>query len=497
MIAQSIRSLSVNTNSFKPSNNKNKIQEFPFDNIINNNLKHDNKTDKQVSQKPKDKLTTSKSCLDEDNCIQKSSGRFDKRKNINKQTETAEMSKDINKSTNVEKKTTKVLKDLEDIIKKEMNLTDEEFEEAMEALGLTAVDLLNFENLKHLFLKVQGAEDITDVLTNENLANAMERLLEAVNALQDSKGILLTEEQVNNLGSVQAEEMISQKEMQEADESNQIQSDSEKVLNISMESESKIVVSGNQENAVEAVIAKEENITTEYNLQEEVIITSDNQSLSNGEESKYSDLLNENTMQEGTIKELIDSKSDQKEPKFEPLNDINSFINNLAAATLGKDYIDSEQVSNARMLHNIANQIMEQLKVSVKPDFTSMELQLNPEHLGKVGLSIVSKDGVMTAQFTTQNEMAKEAIESQMHVLIENLNNQGLKVESIEVAVSNFTFGESNQTSKGEEQQSNSQSKNHFRNDEEILGNLEGVSGQNEVQSDILEQNGSIIDYSA
>lgn len=499
MIAQRIRSMSVNTNSPKTSNSKKDVQSYPFDNIISNNLRDNDKTEKQVSQKLQEKLIVSKRYLDEDRCIQQSSGRFDQRKNIKNQSESAELSKNIKESTNVENKTAKAIKDLEDTIKKELKLSDEEFEDMMESLGLTIVDLLNIENIKYLCLKVHGAEDITEVLTNEKLANAMDELLQAVKEFQDSKGSLLSDEQIKNLlDSVHAEDLIHQEEMQKVTEADPMQSNSEKSLNTGIESETKEVL-GKYGNAMETVIGKDENVSTLDNIQQEDELIQ--VSTQNGEENKYntanSNLFDENTMQDDAIQELIEGQSDQKDSKFEPLNDMNSFIHNLAAATFGKDYMDSEQVSNARMIHNIANQIIEQLKVSVKPDFTSMELQLNPEHLGKVGLSIVSKDGVMTAQFTTQNEMAKEAIESQMHILIENLNNQGLKVESIEVAVSNFTFGESNQTSKGEEQQSNSQSKNHFRNDEEILGNLEGVSGQNEVQSDILEQNGSIIDYSA
>ena len=50
-----------------------------------------------------------------------------------------------------------------------------------------------------------------------------------------------------------------------------------------------------------------------------------------------------------------------------------------------------------------------------------LEMSLNPESLGKVNLNITSKDGVMTAQITTQNEVSKEALESQLQILKDNI----------------------------------------------------------------------------
>ncbi|MGN1084884.1 MAG: flagellar hook-length control protein FliK, partial [Lachnospiraceae bacterium] len=99
-----------------------------------------------------------------------------------------------------------------------------------------------------------------------------------------------------------------------------------------------------------------------------------------------------------------------------------------------------EALATAEEIREIANQIMEQIKIVIRPEQTNMELQLNPEHLGRVHLTITEKEGMMTAQFTTQTESAKEAIESQVAALRESLQNQGIKVEAIEVTVSEFGF---------------------------------------------------------
>ena len=43
-----------------------------------------------------------------------------------------------------------------------------------------------------------------------------------------------------------------------------------------------------------------------------------------------------------------------------------------------------------------------------------MEMQLNPEHLGKIYLNISEREGVIRAQITAQNEAVKEALETQL-----------------------------------------------------------------------------------
>jgi flagellar hook-length control protein FliK len=73
-------------------------------------------------------------------------------------------------------------------------------------------------------------------------------------------------------------------------------------------------------------------------------------------------------------------------------------------------------------MKEIVNQIVDKIKVVIKPEATSMEIQLNPENLGKVNLSVISKNGQLTAHFTTESQAAKEALESQMQTLKETLS---------------------------------------------------------------------------
>lgn len=96
---------------------------------------------------------------------------------------------------------------------------------------------------------------------------------------------------------------------------------------------------------------------------------------------------------------------------------------------------------------DMVKQIVEQIRVQISPDTTSMEMQLNPENLGKVMLNVSTKNGEVTAQLTVENEAVKAAVESQLVQLKESLNNQGLKVEAVEVSVETRSFERQEQES--------------------------------------------------
>ena len=51
---------------------------------------------------------------------------------------------------------------------------------------------------------------------------------------------------------------------------------------------------------------------------------------------------------------------------------------------------------------DVIRQVVEEIKLTVKADNTSFEMQLNPEHLGKINLQVAAKNGVVTAQIATE-----------------------------------------------------------------------------------------------
>jgi flagellar hook-length control protein FliK len=102
----------------------------------------------------------------------------------------------------------------------------------------------------------------------------------------------------------------------------------------------------------------------------------------------------------------------------------------------------------------------------------------------------------MTAQFVVQNEISKEAIEGQLHTLRETLNQQGIKVEAIEVTVSAYSFEQNGQqTSEDQAEAQKNNSGKHITLEEAM--NMTESPEEESVTEDILGISGSRIDYTA
>ena len=97
---------------------------------------------------------------------------------------------------------------------------------------------------------------------------------------------------------------------------------------------------------------------------------------------------------------------------------------------------DTSRVSEA----DIVNQVIDQIKLSSGRELTSIEVMLNPERLGSVHVTVTAKNGILSAQIAAQNEQVKTALENQVTALKENFQNQGIKVEAVEITVMTHQF---------------------------------------------------------
>lgn len=159
-----------------------------------------------------------------------------------------------------------------------------------------------------------------------------------------------------------------------------------------------------------------------------------------------------------------------------------------------------EKVQVARQVHEIVTQVVEQIKVVVTEDTSEMVIHLNPEHLGKVNLSVVAREGHITAQFVTETELARQALESQIQQLRDTLGEQGLKVDKVEVSVSDFSFTQGNSANAEEqkERQRNAHAKALHRNlDLADINNISDMTEEELLAVDVMRRNGGQIDFTA
>ena len=193
-----------------------------------------------------------------------------------------------------------------------------------------------------------------------------------------------------------------------------------------------------------------------------------------------------------------DNKSSGSSAKTENGSMAEQFLN-LVTDAAATDEVEFSQLSKSEQVRAVAEQILEKVRVVLSDTQTSMEISLTPESLGRVTLNLVSKHGALTAHFTAQNEIAKEAIESQMVVLRENLESQGLKVEAIEVTVSNFDFTQNGGAAADGNDRGGQQRNRRGISFEESVGaeSAAGMSEAEQIAADLMERNGNQVDYTA
>ncbi|SFR95844.1 flagellar hook-length control protein FliK [Anaeromicropila populeti] len=326
-----------------------------------------------------------------------------------------------------------------------LEISQEELEKLMQESGLTVLDLLNPENLQKLLFTVESVSDKTELLTNEDLLQELGELTETVDEFVKENEVILSHLLNGN-----------------SSEDNQF---SAAVLESMPEAREDMLQDAKGKN-VEQDLTKEINISVEKELEEKITETA-----GSGKETSSQDA---DSMEQSTV--------------------LNQFVNYLVQGGDSVEQIDTLDFSRVQQMREIVDQVVEQIKVLIKPDSTSMELQLNPEHLGKVNVSVVAKEGQMTAVFVVENQLAKEALESQMMTLKDNLSEQGLKVTSVEVTVANHGF-EQNEFSEGNQGGFQKQNKRSLRSSK--LESDADFDEEEPEESDSILQSGTTVEFSA
>lgn len=306
---------------------------------------------------------------------------------------------------------------IRELICETLDISDEELSQTMEDLDMKASDLFDRNRLQELFLVVNQAEDSTEFLTNEALFDDFAGMMQAVEQVVREAGLTpetISERLAETNGRLPEQ---TQPEGKEPVESTVLTAAAGSEVRTETDSDTDTEEAVPAFSQADAENAQAKEVRTEVRAETE---TNDSKTKSHVAVAK------------GT--------KEEKEVSTETDGSFKANFIDVLTSKVTPAFGSEEALATAQQLREIVNQVLEQIKVIIRPEQTNMELQLNPEHLGRVHLTVTEKEGMMTAQFTTQTQAAKEAIESQMAILKESLLNQGIKVEAIEVAVSEFGF---------------------------------------------------------
>lgn len=407
----------------------------------------------------------------------KDSAQSDKTKDAVQQDGNREVSEDTVdvKTENVQEEVEKKGEELVQDIAEEMNVTPEEVEAAMEILGLTAIELFDPDNLKQLLLNLAGSTDELSLVTNETLYGNLQNLLGAVEedlgALAEELG--LSKDELNTLLT----QMVS--EQQETDM--QDLTPAQETPEVSLEGMKDYTVSVQRDGETVQMKVTVDDASGAKSVTEEVTDTpkAEVQSFSKHKENNASDMgsKGEGNSAGGTLLQTPMQQTEVSEVQ------------------------QAEPVFQSAQTEEIMDQIMEYMKINLKADTQELEMQLHPASLGTVNVQIAAKDGVLTAHFTAQNETVRAVIETQLIQLKTQFEEQGIKVDAVEVTVANHAYGEQFSEQNENMAQEQGKAKKGVRRinldeigEEEDLGMMEDSE---RIAVEMMQANGSTVDYTA
>ena len=112
-------------------------------------------------------------------------------------------------------------------------------------------------------------------------------------------------------------------------------------------------------------------------------------------------------------------------------NDILSFQQDKIDQRLAVDVMKNEIIEPKQFISEIA----QKAGAFLSKDKTEMNIQLTPEHLGKISIKIGLNEGTLTGKIYAENFSVKEIIEANLNQLRQSLEEKGLNIAGLEVHI--------------------------------------------------------------
>lgn len=349
-----------------------------------------------------------------------------------------------------------LMADIRNLIMDTFQITGEELSGIMGEMNLTDLDLLNQQNITELAAAITGAEDPMALLFQPETAGMIKELQTEILELKTEmfQEFHVSEEEVLSMAAEEVPEALPGAEDM---------TDMRKPEN---EGEAEVTEQRKEEAPVNktALPEAEPLKTEEAPLKDQNSFANEDRGLKHKEEQNVSPGNN----QPSIAATILDSMGQAVEAAIPEVD--------------GQDVI---------------RQIVTECRVAINEQDTSFEMQLNPEHLGKIHVQVAAKDGIITANIAAETQAVKEVLESQLITLKESLNEQGIKVEAVEVTIASHEFErnlDGNNSQSGQEEPGGQ--KRRFRFD--VMDAAEDdLSAEEAILKDMMMAGGNQINYMA
>lgn len=429
-----------------------------------------------------------KSYLGGQTAVQDNSTTFLKRRNsytLNKN-DTKEISiKTASKNSHTESEVKKITDDISSqIVEKvtdDLDISEDELNNAMQLLGLTAMDLLNPANLSALYCEVTGnASDPQALVLNADFT-ALFNDVSQVASENDAQLDLLSQLTASDDGEILDADIVSSADT------------TEKTVDSSYDD---TAASGQNINdtADEAVKVYDGS-------------TQDSSYQNSDEGTSSGETGNGITSDENAEKTQVDSSFDDSGERVlhhdDGAHSDNSVLHASVSEQLNTDtsFEMSQSQSRSRVdTTDIIRQIVDSMSISNTTEESAINLQLTPESLGRMYINVSQKNSEISARIAVSNEAVKEALQTQMVNLKEALNNSGIRVNEVEITVASHEFErnlEQGAANDSRQQESTNSYNGSNSSDSGIDSDMMQDRAEERLVTQIMRDNGNSVDFTA
>lgn len=430
-----------------------------------------------------------KSYLGGRTAVQDNSTTFLKRRNsytLNKNN-TKEISiKTASKNSPTESEVKKITDDISSqIVEKvtdDLDISEDELNNAMQLLGLTAMDLLNPANLSALYCEVTGnASDPQELVLNADFTALFNDVSEVASE-NDAQLDLLSQLTASDDGEILDADIVSSADTPEktVDSSYDYTEASGQNINDTADEAVKVYDGGTQDSSYQ----------------------NPDEGTSSGETG------NGITSDEKTqSKSLADSSFDDSGERVlhhdDGTHSDNSMLHASVSEQLNTDTSFEMSQSQSRLrvdTTDIIRQIVDSMSISNTTEESAINLQLTPESLGRMYINVSQKNSEISARIAVSNEAVKEALQTQMVNLKEALNNSGIRVNEVEITVASHEFErnlEQGAANDSRQQESTNSYNGSNSSDSGIDSDMMQDRAEERLVTQIMRDNGNSVDFTA
>lgn len=445
-----------------------------------------------------------KSYLGGRTAVQDNSTTFLKRRNsytLNKN-KTKEISiKTASKNSPTESEVKKITDDISSqIVEKvtdDLDISEDELNNAMQLLGLTAMDLLNPANLSALYCEVTGnASDPQALVLNADFTALFNDVSEVASE-NDAQLDLLSQLTASDDGEILDAGIVSSADTTDATESNGSVNTPEKTVDSSYDYTE---ASGqNINDTADEAVKVYDGGTQDSSYQ------NSDEGTSSGETGNgiTSDENTEKTLSKSQADSSFDDSGERVLHHDDGAHSDNSVLHASVSEQLNTDTSFEMSQSQSRLrvdTTDIIRQIVDSMSISNTTEESAINLQLTPESLGRMYINVSQKNSEISARIAVSNEAVKEALQTQMVNLKEALNNSGIRVNEVEITVASHEFErnlEQGAANDSRQQESTNSYNGSNSSDSGIDSDMMQDRAEERLVTQIMRDNGNSVDFTA